>query len=84
MNIFRQETVSRMDGVDIADLGDRNDAVDQQIALIRLRGADADRLIGKFHGETVLIGLGIHQHRFDSHLLARADDPQCDLSPVGN
>ena len=77
-------STGKYEALELRDREKRYRGLGVETAVNHVNHKIADRLIGKFHGETVLIGLGIHQHRFDSHLLARADDPQCDLSPVGN
>ena len=84
MNVLRKEPVSGVNGVDIADLSDGDDAVDQQVAVARLRGTDAHRLIGEFDGQTVFIRFGVDEDGFDAHLFARADDPQGDFATVGD
>ena len=84
VNVLRKEPVSGVNGVDIADLSDGDDAVDQQVAVARLRGTDAHRLIGEFDGQTVFIRFGVDEDGFDAHLFARADDPQGDFATVGD
>ena len=46
--------------------------------------ADADIVVGKAHVQRLAVGLGVHRHRLDVELAARADDAQRDLAAVGD
>ena len=57
--ILRQEPVAGMDGVAPGDHRGADDCRLVQIALARLRRADADRLVGKADRERLAIGLAV-------------------------
>ena len=82
MDILGEESVARMDRIDIADFGNADDPVNQQITLIGLRRSDTDGLIGEFHRQTVLVGLGVNENGFNAELLARPDNPECNFAAV--
>ena len=84
MGVFGEETVTGMDGIDVADLGHADDPFDKQIALGRGCGSDADCLIREADRQTVFIGLGVSDDGFDSHFAACPDDAEGDLAAIGN
>src|SRR5690606_32071624 len=71
-----------MDGVRSADLGRRNEGRDVKVALRRIRGPDANRLVGEANVERPRIGFAMHRNRADAELPARSDDAKRDLSAV--
>ena len=84
LRILGQETVARMDGIDVGHFGRRDDTVGPQIALRRRRWADAHGLVGELQIGLVSVRLRIHAHRLDTHLLAGSQHPQGDLSAIGD
>lgn len=84
MRVLAQETVARMDGVHIGDLGSRDESVDPKIAVGRGTVSDADGLVGNLDMHRVGVRLGIDGHRFDVHFAAGADDAHGDFTTVGD
>ncbi len=81
--VLRKKTVSRMDRIRSGDLGRRDDSIRLEVGFLARARSDADGLICELHVHRIHIRLGIHRHRFDIHLAARADDSQGDFSPIG-
>ena len=84
LGILGEEAVSGMDGIRIGDFRSGDDIGDVEVALGTLGRADADGLIRKADVKAFRIRGGVHGHRLDAHLLARADDPQGDFATVGD
>jgi hypothetical protein len=61
-----------------------NDRFGIKIAFRGRRGTDAHRLVGKAHGETVLIGVAEHRDGAQVEFLRRADDPHSDFAAISN
>src|SRR4029434_107754 len=81
---LRQETVPGMDRVGTCNLGGADDRGNVQITFGAARRADTDVLIGKADVKRVLVRFGEHGDGLDAELTARVDDPQRDLSAIGN
>ena len=79
-----QEAVAGMHGLGAARLAGRDNLVDQQIALGRLRRADGDGGIGHLHMQGVFVGLRIDRDRLDPHAAGGLDDPAGDFAAVGD
>src|SRR5207249_1534295 len=84
IGIFCEQPVTRMDGVDISDFGSTDDSGDVQVALPKLRRADADGFVGKPDRQRVAVGLAVDRHRADSELFAGADDTKGNLASIGD
>ena len=84
LGVLRQEAIAWMHGLRAGLLAGLDDAVGQQIALAAGRGADVHRLVGQLHMARVAVGVGIHRHRRDAHLLRGLDDAAGDLAAVGD
>ena len=82
--IFGQEAVAGMDRVGAGDLRCGDQARDVEIAVAAGGAADADVVVGEAHVQRLAVRFGIHRHRLDAQLLARADHPQGDLPAVGD
>ncbi len=80
---FGKKAISRMDGVDVSDLGRTDDRGNIQIALGRRRRSDAYSLIGISDMQSFAISLGMHGDGLYPHLLARPNDPARDLATIG-
>ena len=50
-----------------------------EIALGRWRGADADRLVGQLHVQSISVGLGVDRNRSDPQPARGGNDPAGDL-----
>jgi hypothetical protein len=84
MRILREETVSGMNGVDIADFCGTNDPINLQIAFRARRPPDTDRLICQLDVKRIDVSLGINGNRWNFQFFAGSNDPQRDLAAVGN
>ena len=84
MGVFREETVPRMNGVHVTDLGGADETVDLQVAVAARRRADANGLVGKLDVEAFFVGLRIDGDGFNAHFAAGAHDAQGDLAAVGD
>ena len=82
--ILREEAVARMHGVGAGDLAGREQRRNVEIAVLGRRRPDADALVGEPHMHGVFVGGRVHRHGRDAELLAGAQHPQRDLSPVGD
>ncbi len=73
-----------MDGVDIADFGGGNDAIDFEITLGAGSWADADGFVGGLDVKGVVIGFGVDGESTDAEVFAGTDDAKGDLAAVGD
>ena len=73
-----------MDRVGAADARRVDEAVDAQVALGRRARADGDRLVRHPDVARGAIAFGIHRHRCEAHVAARANDAHRDLPAVGD
>ena len=58
--------------------------VDQEIALRWSGGADMDGVVGRADVRGRAIGVGIHRDRLDALFMTGANDPERDLSAIGD
>ena len=63
--------------------GSRENLLDLQITLSRLRWPYADRLARQPDVRSVGVGVGIDSHRSNPHAIKCADDPAGNLATVG-
>jgi len=84
LRVLRQESVSGVDRLGPRDLRGAYDVRGRQVARFRRGRSDADSLIGQLGMQACRVGLGVDRDGGDSHLLARADDTQCDFSSIGD
>src|SRR3546814_805338 len=82
--VLRQETVTGVDGVGVADLGGRDDVGNVEVGFAGRGRAYADGLVGEADVHGVGIGGGMHCDRLDAHFMAGAMDTQRDLAAVGD
>jgi hypothetical protein len=73
-----------VDRFGVRDFGRADDRRHAQVALRRLRRADADRFVGQLHVLGVLVGFGVDDDRLDAHFAAGALDTQRDFTTVGD
>lgn len=83
IGVLRKKAVAGVNRIDVADRGDRQNPVDQQITLARSGRADADRFVGHPHRKAVGIRLRIDRDRPDAEFPAGPDDAQRDFAAVG-
>src|SRR2546422_9579575 len=84
MSILCEKSVAGMNGLNIRDFGGGNDVGDIQIRFGRRRIADADGLVSQFQVSGIAIGGGIDDGNLDTHLATGADDPQRNLTSIGD
>ena len=84
VRVLRQEAVAGVDGLDVGDLGGADEAGDVEVALRGGGRADADGLVGQGQVRRVAVGLAEDGHDLDAQVAAGPDDPQGDLTAVGD
>src|SRR5207248_2536995 len=84
VRVLGEEPITRMNRLDITDLGGGDNPVNLEIALARGRVTDAHRLVGQLEIRCVLVRRRVDHDRLNAHLPAGADDPQGDFSAVGD
>ena len=82
--VLGQEAVARMDGLGAGLLGGGDDLGGVEIGLACGGGADADRLVGHLHMQSVAVGVGIDRDRGDAEPPCGPDDAAGDFAPIGN
>ena len=82
VGVLGQEAVAGVDGLGAGVLGGGDDAGHDEVALVRLGGADAHGLVGVLHGIGVRVLRGVHRHRLHAQLLGGAHDAQRHLAAV--
>ncbi len=73
MRIFREETVSGMNGVDIADFCRADNSIDLQIAFRARWSTDTNRLVRQLDVKRVDVSLGINGNRSEFPILYRLE-----------
>jgi hypothetical protein len=73
-----------MYSVGVGDLRRAHDVRNIQVGVATRRLSNANGLIGKTNVQAVFISSGINGNRFDAHVLAGANHPQCNLSSIGD
>src|SRR5262249_10686012 len=84
VRVLGEEAVAGVDGLDVGQLGGADEPWDFQVALGRRGRADADGLVGQLEVGGAAVGLAVDGDHFDAEVLAGADDPQGDLTAIGN
>jgi len=82
--VLGQEAEARVHGLGPGLLAGPDDLVLDQIGFAGRRAADEHRLVGHLHGQTVGVGLGVDDDGLDPQPAAGLDDPDRDLTPVGD
>ena len=80
LGIFGQEAVPWVNGLCASPLRYLQDLITAEIRFGARSRADPISLIGERDEHRVLVGIGVHTHGLDSHLLGSLDDPACNLS----
>ena len=83
VSAFGEKTVAGVDGVDIADFGGGDDAIDFEITLGAGSWADADGFVGGLDVKGVVIGFGVDGESADAEVFAGADDAEGDFAAIG-
>src|SRR5882672_11307415 len=84
LRILAEESVAGMDRVGAADLRRGEDGGNVQVALLRRRRTDADGLVREADVQRARVRGGVDRDGLHAQLARRADDPQRDLSAVGD
>ena len=84
LRVLAEEAIAGVDGLDVGDLGRRDDRGDVQVAVCGGCWADADRLISEAQVQAVFVGLAVNRDRLDAQVLAGAQDPERDLAAIGD
>ena len=84
LRVLGQESVAGVDGIGPRDLGRAQDVGEVEVAFRRLGGADADPFVREEGVEGLPVGFGENGDCLEAQLPAGADDPQGDLSAVGD
>src|SRR5574343_1494530 len=84
VGVFRQEAVTRVDGLGVGYFGGGNQRRHIQVALGRGCRADAHRFVGQLHVVGFAVGFGMHYHGLDAHLAAGTLDTQGNFTTVGD
>src|SRR4051812_39280529 len=82
--IFGQKTITGMNSVRIRDLGGCHYVGDIQVRVETCRLANTYGFVGKPDMQAVLIRRRIDRNGLYTHLTTGTDDPEGDLSSVGN
>ena len=80
----REEAVAGVDGVAAADDGRGYQRRGREVASPGFGRADADGPVGEVDGERIAIGLAVGDDGLDAEGSAGADDPEGDLTAVGD
>ena len=72
-----------MNGIDVCNLGCRDDCGDVQIAVRKPRRANANGLVGKLDMKRVAVGLAVNGDRANAEFPAGIDDAECDFTAIG-
>src|SRR5882757_7265153 len=81
--VFGEKSVTRVNGVNIGDLGSADYVRDIQITFAAAGWADTNRFIGKPHMQRIAVRLRVHGNRGDSQLLAGTNHPQGNFAAIG-
>jgi hypothetical protein len=84
VGVFRQEPVARVDRLRVGHLRGGDDRGHVEVAGRRRGRPDAHRLVGEAHVLRFAVRFGVHDHRSDAELAARALDSQRDLAAIRN
>ncbi len=84
VRVLGEEAVAGVNGVGVHDFGGGDDARDVEVALVGGARADADGGVGEVEVGRAAVGLRIDAADFDAEVSAGADDPQRDLTTVGD
>ena len=84
LRILRKKPVARVYCIRTRDLGSGDDAIHPQIAVAGRRGPDADGFVREAHMQRIAVGRRVNGDRIEAHFVARSDDSERYLTPVGD
>ena len=82
--VLRQEAVAGVDRVAARHERGGDDRRGRQVRALGVGRTDADRLVGELDGQGLAIGLAVGDDRLDAEDAAGPQDPERDLSAVGD
>ena len=82
-SIFCQETIARMDGLGIGQLGSSDEVGNIEVRLSAGGRPNAHRFVSKTHMQAVAVCCGVDRHGLEGHLSAGPDDAQGNFTSVG-
>ncbi|MCY1174387.1 hypothetical protein D9M73_145880 [compost metagenome] len=84
VGVFRKEAVARVNGGGASHFGCGNDCRNVQVGVGGRCRTDADGFVCQAQVHQFLVSLGVNGDGLDAHLFAGAQDPQGDLTAVGD
>ena len=84
VDIFREKTVAGMDGIRAAAPGYLQNQVGAKIGFMGGRRPQSERFIGVGNMQAGPVGIGVDRDRGNSQFSAGANNPQCDLTAIGD
>ena len=84
VGVFGEESVARMDGVDVGNFGGADEAVDSEVAFERGRFADANGFVGHLGVHGVSVGFGVDGDGANVEFSAGSNDAHGDFAAVGD
>ena len=82
--VLREKTIAGVNGVGAGTARRIDDAIDAEVAVARCARPDQVGLVGEADMKRRPIALGVHSHRRQAHLPARAHHANGDLAAVRN
>ena len=82
--VLTEKTVAGMNRLSASGASRVDDPVDDEIRLCRRRWADLHRLVGEQHECGGAVGIAVHGDCSHAEVAAPAEDPQRDLTTVGD
>jgi len=73
-----------VDGVDVGDLGGRDDTIFAEVRILARARPDADGFVGELHVQRLLVGLGVDRDGLDAQLSAGTNDAKGDFAAIGD
>ena len=83
-DILREKTVAGMDRIRPALPGDFQDQIGPEIGFVCRRRPQSERFIGVGNMQAGPIGIGVDRDRGNSQFFAGANNPQSDLTAIGD
>ena len=84
VGVFGEESIARMDGIDVGNFGGTDEAVDSEVAFKRWRFADANGFVGHLGVHGVLVGFGVDGDSANVEFPAGSNDAHGDFAAVGD
>ena len=82
LGVFRQEAITRVDGIGTRHFGRADDGWNVEIALPRWRRSNADFLVCETNMERIGVSRGMNRDRLQAEIATSANHSQCDLTTI--